>query len=130
MLALLSLLLKLNRFVSVFNSESQVSSWLTGGTSVVTRNSLFDKLPNLADVTNHVDLIATLLYNEEIPLFKAQTRILITGLIEYATNEAYTFRGNKVYKAFEKVAKRAGPLKIATMIESLFSKQNEIVDRP
>jgi hypothetical protein len=130
MLALMSLLLKLNRFVSVFNSESQVSGWLAGGQSVVTKTSFFDKSPSLADVTNHVDLIATVLYNEDIPLSKAQIRVLTNVLIEYATNEAYTFRGNNVYRAYEKVAKRAGPVKIGTMIEALFSKQNEIVDRP
>lgn len=60
----------------------------------MTKTSFFDKSPSLADVTNHVDLIATVLYNEDVPLSKAQIRVLTNALIEYATNEAYTFRGN------------------------------------
>ena len=130
MLALMSLLHKLDKFVAVFNSEEQVSSWLAGGRSVVTKTSFFEKSPSLADVTNHVDLIATCLYNEEVHISKAQTRSLTTGLIEYAVNEVYTFRGSQVYKAFEKVAKRAGPAKTFILIEALLVKQSELVDRP
>ena len=65
------LLDKLEKFVPLFNSEDQVSGWLANGLSVVGKAAFFAKLPDLADVSNHLSVITTVLHNSEIPLTKA-----------------------------------------------------------
>ena len=131
LLALMNLLdSKLDKFVPIFNSEAQVSSWITSGQSVVSQKSFMTKNPGLADVRNHLGLIGQLLHNDAVPLTKAQTRQLVQNLLEYTTNEVYTFRGNLVYTAVERIASRAGSDTIFSLLEALLVKQTEVYDRP
>ena len=68
---MMALLNKLEKFVALFNSEEQVSGWLANGLSVVGKAAFFAKLPDLADVSNHLSLITAVLHNPEAPLTKA-----------------------------------------------------------
>lgn len=68
---MMALLRKMNKFVTLFNSESQVSQYLSNGASVVGSTSFCSKLPGFDDVSNHLNLIGDLLYNEEVPLTKS-----------------------------------------------------------
>lgn len=70
-----------------------------------------------------------MLYNsDQVPLTKVQTTILTNTLLEYATNEVYTFRGEPVYRTFEAIAKRGGEQGFA-LLEAIFVKQSEICDK-
>ena len=68
---MMALLNKLEKFVPLFNSEEQVSGWLANGLSVVGKAAFFAKLPDRADVSNHLSLITAVLHNAEVPLTKA-----------------------------------------------------------
>lgn len=118
------------KFVQMFNSESQVSQWITSGRSIVGNlQAYFSKLPSLADVTNHLSIIKTLLHNSEaVTLPRAQTKTLTSALLEYATNQVYTFRSDSVYRTFEAIAKRDTEAGFK-LLEALFVKQSEIADR-
>ena len=52
------------------------------------------------------------------------------NLLDYATNEVYTFRGNLFYTAVERIASRASAEVIFTLFEALLVKQSAIYDRP
>ena len=98
--------MSVNKFVESFNSDVTVSKWLTLGNSVVGHlPEYFAKNPSNADVKNHLSLITTIMYNSDpVTLTKLQIRVLTNTLLEYATNEVYTYRGEPVYRAFEAAA--------------------------
>lgn len=121
---------KLDKFINVFTQESQVASWISSGQSVISQKAFFSKRPVFIDVRNHLDLLSTLLHNDQVALNKQQIRNLTKNLLEYATNEVYTFRGNLLYSVVEKIASRASPDTLYTLIEALIVKQSEIYDRP
>ena len=68
---MMDILNKMGRFVALFNSEASVSQYVSNGASVIGSGSFFSKLPSLNDVSSHLHLIETLLYNEEVPLSQA-----------------------------------------------------------
>ena len=51
-------------------------------------------------------------------------------MLEYLTDEAYTFRSNPVYRAYEKVAKQGGKAATFSLLEALLVRQTDILDRP
>ena len=118
-----------DKFVALYNSDAQISKWLSTERNI--NNHLaayFAKMPSFADVKNHLSLITTVLHNSEaVSSTKAQTKTLTNTLLEYAINEAYTFRGEPVYRVFEAIAKRgdAG----FELLEALLVKQSEIIDK-
>ena len=121
---------KLGRFINIFSSEQQISHWLTGGTSVVSGIAFLNKKPSFVDVRNHLDLIGSILHNDQVVLTKQQTRILSRNLLDYATNEVYTFRGNQLYSAVERIAAHANLETLYALFEAFLVKQSEIYDRP
>ena len=130
LLGLMGLINKLGseKFAQVFNSEAQVSQWLSGISPVSNLSNYFSKLQNLADVQNHLGLIRSVLHNsEQVALNKAQTRVLTNALLEFATNEVYTYRAEPVYRTFEAIAQRGAPGFV--LLEALLVKQSEIIDR-
>ena len=77
-----------------------------------------------------MDLIGTILFNEKVPLQKAQILNMTNALLSYATNEKYTFRGTPVYSAFEKISLRGGADATFSIMKALLVKQCEIFTKP
>lgn len=63
-----------------------------------------------------------LLYNEEVPLTKDQTRILTRSMLNYMTNQVYTYRASAVHRAVQRMANRSGATGIKTLLVSILNK--------
>lgn len=120
--ALLAMLNKFGKMTAIFNSEAQISTWLAGGTSVASSQHFHGKNPSLDDTNNHCELISMLLHNEEVPLSKSQARILTRSMLNYMTNQVYTYRASAVYRAIQRIANRSGAAGIKTLLVAIYNK--------
>ena len=51
-------------------------------------------------------------------------------LLEYVTNEVYTYRADSIHDAMKQMARRGGPQAVFALIQSIYVKSSEILDRP
>jgi hypothetical protein len=122
LLASIRLLTEKSSAQATIDISDQVLKWLCTTHGAVNQQSFLKKNPSLNDIQNHLYLIQTYLFHDQIKLTKNQETTLIGRLLEYATSEVYTYRIAPFKQAVDVVASKANQNQIVQLLTALLNK--------